>query len=118
MCVWGGGGLFIFMLIISLGGVGGEGGAFSNIHMKLLTSTLHDLSVSAIPKTSSVAKKLHKPWCNDECQEACTNRKKALKLFKRQPSSENLNKFKYLYAKARRTSIQGIPSLASPHQKL
>ena len=70
--------------------------------MKLFTSTLHDLSVSAIPKTSSVAKKLHKPWWNDECQEACTNRKKALKLFKRQPSSENLNKFKYLYAKARR----------------
>ena len=29
----------------------------SNIHMKLFTSTLHDLSVSAIPKTSSVAKK-------------------------------------------------------------
>ena len=48
--------------------------------MKLFTSTLHDLSVSAIPKTSSVAKTLHKPWWNDECQEACTNRKKGTQI--------------------------------------
>ena len=65
--------------------------------MQLFTSKLHDLSVSAIPKTSTEAKKLHKHWLNDECQEACTNRKKALKLFKRQPTDENLNKLQYLY---------------------
>ena len=76
--------------------------------MKLFTSKLHDLCVSAIPKTSSVANKLHKPWWNDECQEACTNREKALKLFKRQPSSENLNKFKYLNAKARRIITENM----------
>ena len=52
--------------------------------MKLVTSKLHDLS--------TVAKKLHKPWWNDECLEACTN----------------VNKFKYLYTKARRIKRENM----------
>ena len=41
------------------------------------------------------------------------NRTKALELFKRQPSSENLNTFKYLYAKARNEMMVLRPLLCT-----
>ena len=49
-------------------------------NMKLFTTKLYDLSESTIPKTSTVSKKLYKPWWNEEYQEACTNKKKSAKI--------------------------------------
>jgi ribonuclease HI len=66
------------------------------------TSTLHNIAEKTIPKTSTAPRKLHKPWWTDECQEAYTNRKKALKEFKKNPTQIKLNKFKLEYARARK----------------
>ena len=67
------------------------------------TSTLHSIAEKTIPKTSTVPRKLHKPWWTDECQEVYNNRRKALKDFRKNPTPDKLNKYKLEYARARRT---------------
>ncbi len=68
----------------------------------IFTLSLEFLARSTIPKTSTTPKKLNKPWWNDKCQNAVSDRNKALRLFKKKPTSTNLNLFKYKYAVARR----------------
>jgi ribonuclease HI len=68
----------------------------------IFTLSLEFLARSTIPKTSTTPKKLNKPWWNDKCQNAVSDRNKALRLFKKKPNSTNLNLFKYKYAVARR----------------
>ena len=70
--------------------------------IETFTSTLHNIAEKTIPKTSTVPRKLHKPWWTDECQEAYKNRKKALNELKKNPTEVKLNKFKLEYARARR----------------
>ena len=69
---------------------------------ELFTSVLHFIAEITIPKSSTVPRKLHKPWWNGECEEALKQRKRALNHFKRNPSHENLTNYKIEYARARR----------------
>jgi len=55
---------------------------------------LHFIAEITIPKSSTVPRKLHKPWWNGECEEALKLRKRALNHFKRNPSQENLTNSK------------------------
>jgi len=69
---------------------------------ELRTSVLHFISEITIPKSSTVPRKLHKPWWNVKCEEALKQRKRALNQFKRNPSHDNLTNYKFKYARARR----------------
>jgi hypothetical protein len=57
----------------------------------IFSLSLEFLAKSTIPKTSTTPKKLNKPWWNDKCQNAVSDRNKALRLFKKR---KKLNKFK------------------------
>ena len=74
----------------------------------IFTSTLHFISEITIPKTSAVPKKLHKPWWNDECEEAYKARKKSLHFFRKHPSHDNLVQYRLDYARARRIIRQNM----------
>ena len=75
---------------------------FTGNRNEIFTSTLHSISEATIPKTSALPRKLHKPWWNDECDEVYKKRRKALNVFKRNPSHENLVIYRIEYARARR----------------
>ena len=66
------------------------------------TSSLIEISEKCIPKTSTNPKK-SKPWYNDDCKEAIKQRKDTLSRFCKFPTKDNLNTYKVLRAKARRT---------------
>jgi len=59
----------------------------------LFTSVLHFIVEITKPKSSTVPRKLYKPWWNGECEEA-------LKQRKRNSSNENLTNYKIEYARA------------------
>ncbi|KAL5019401.1 hypothetical protein ScPMuIL_005123, partial [Solemya velum] len=61
--------------------------------IEIFTSVLHDVATEAIPKTSSTCAKFKKPWFTDECKDAISERKRALRLFKLCPTADNLNSF-------------------------
>ena len=67
------------------------------------TNILLENSEKCIPKTSTNPKKIKKPWFNNDCNEAMKNRKKAEKRFNLSPSNTNLDNYRKLRAKARRT---------------
>ena len=69
----------------------------------LFTAKLHNIADKNIPKTSTVPKKLDKPWFDEGCQKAIDKRKKSLQKFKKHPTRQNLDGYKKDYAKARRT---------------
>ena len=71
--------------------------------MGLFTSILHDIAEECIPKTSTKSKRPYYPWFTDDCKHAIKLRKKALAIFKRQPTQTNLQNFRLSYAQARRT---------------
>ena len=62
---------------------------------------LHLIAEITMPKSSTVPRKLHKPWWNGECEEALKQRKGALNQFKTNPSHDNLTNYKIEYARAR-----------------
>ena len=55
------------------------------------TSSLIDICVKCIPKTSTSPKKSN-PWYNEDCKEAIKERKQSLSKFCKYPTKENLNK--------------------------
>ena len=65
----------------------------------LLTSTASKI----IPKTQCKPRLPKVPWFTDKCKLAIKERKKAQRLVFRQPTSENILKYKQLRAKARYT---------------
>ena len=69
----------------------------------LFTAKLHNIADKSIPKTSTVPKKLDKPWFDEGCRKAIDKRKKSLQKFKKHPTRQNLDGYKKDYAKARRT---------------
>ena len=69
----------------------------------LFTAKLHNIADKSIPKTSTVPKKLDKPWFDEGCRKAINKRKKSLQKFKKHPARQNLDGYKKDYAKARRT---------------
>lgn len=66
------------------------------------TDDITDIANKTIPMTKNNSKRSARPWFDDEVREAIKNRKKALRIFKSQPTINNLNNFKCLKAKARR----------------
>ena len=67
------------------------------------TSTLMDIASKTIPKSSTIPKKIHKPWFSSDCEKAVKERKSALKKFQSQPTPANLDKYREARAKTRRT---------------
>ena len=70
------------------------------------TKIILENSNKTIPKTSTNPKKISKPWFNENCKEAIKKRKNAEKQFSLSPSQNNLDNFRILKAKARRTIKQ------------
>ena len=66
-----------------------------------LTETL-SIVQRCIPK-NKLKTKWNRPWFNDKCKEAIRLRRKALREFEKEPTTENLEKFKQLRTKARKT---------------
>ena len=78
---------------------------FRNVNdnkVEIFASSLHFVAEITIPKTAKVPKKLNKPWWNDACEQAVRDRIRALRIFKSNPTQENLDNFKLKYALARR----------------
>ena len=58
----------------------------------------------SIPKTSTVPRRPSKPWFNESCHEAILERRRALDIFGKRPTTANNISFKIARAKARRTT--------------
>ena len=69
------------------------------------TKTLLDNANRAIPLNFHSTKP-YKPWFNSDCKKATSLKNKALRTFKTNPTSHNLDNFRILRAKARRTIKQ------------
>ena len=54
------------------------------------------------PKEQNQMKR-NRPWFNDKCKEAIRLRRKALREFEKEQTTENLQKFKQLRAKSWKT---------------
>ena len=63
---------------------------------------LTSIAEECIPKSSTKFRRPHLPWFNEDCKNAILQRRKALKIFNRNPTRDNLFKYKNLQAKARR----------------
>ena len=66
------------------------------------TETLVSIAQRCIPK-NKIKTKQNRRWFNDKCKEAIRLRRKALREFEKEPTTENLKKFKQLRAKAQKT---------------
>ena len=69
----------------------------------VFSDVLRDIASVCIPQTSTVPRRLCRPWFTDECRVAIRQRKRALRVFKRFPTPENLQRVKRSRAFARRT---------------
>ena len=67
------------------------------------TTTLHQLAIKTIPRTSIKSKKKKKPWFNDDRKTSIQKRKQALRQFNAHPLHQNLETFRVFRAKACRT---------------
>ena len=63
------------------------------------TTTLHQIAIKTIPRTSIKPKKKKKPWFNGDCKTSIQKRKQALRQFNARPLHQYLENFR---AKARR----------------
>ena len=57
------------------------------------TTTLHQLAIKTIPRTSIKSKKKKKPCFNDDCKTSIQKRKQALRQFNARPLHQNLENF-------------------------
>ena len=67
------------------------------------TTKLNEIAHKTIPKTSGKLAMRQRPWFNDDCKLAITNRQKALNKYLADPNQSNLDTFRIFRAKARRT---------------
>lgn len=58
--------------------------------VKWFTNTLITVAEKTIPKTSTKHFKRQNPWFDDKCKNLIEGRKKAVRIFKQQPTAENL----------------------------
>jgi len=70
--------------------------------VEYLTSTITTIANKCIPKSTTNSLIKRKPWFNDQCKAAITERKRALQKFKTQPNHENLSFLRRCRAVARR----------------
>jgi ribonuclease HI len=66
------------------------------------TSLVFAAAEAAIPRTSTVPKHINKPWFNEECKNAVSDRKKALNKLKTNPMPVNLDNYKLCRARTRK----------------
>jgi hypothetical protein len=62
--------------------------------------TVISIADETIPKTSTNPKHQGKPWFNDDCKDAIKNHKKAERRFGKDPTSDNVDNFRIVRAKA------------------
>jgi hypothetical protein len=62
--------------------------------------TVISIADVTIPKTSANPKHPGKPWFNDDCKDAISNRKRAERQFGKHPTSDNLGNFRIVREKA------------------
>jgi len=67
------------------------------------TTILSSVAEIAIPKSKSRVTKHNTSWFNGECTDAIKSRKKALNKVKLHPTITNVEKYKIIGAKCRRT---------------
>jgi exonuclease III len=78
----------------------------NNDKMKVLTESILLIATETIPKTSTVPKKKPKPWFDDVCKDIINQRNTAARRMKRFPTQQNVEQFRFLRAKCRRTIKQ------------
>ena len=66
------------------------------------TEVLLTIAKQTIPKTSKEPRIIRKPWFNEECKTAISERRNALRKFKLNPCSNTLSNLRVFRAKARR----------------
>src|SRR6185436_14270981 len=67
------------------------------------TNQITAIAEKTIPKTNPNSTHIKKPWFDDNCKAAISNRKSSLKLFSNHPTTANMDNFRMTRAKARRT---------------
>jgi exonuclease III len=69
----------------------------------MFTHAVLRASEHSIPRSSSKPRRVPVPWWTEECRDAIRALKRALGVFRRQPTEENLINFKQFRARARQT---------------
>ncbi|GBN27818.1 RNA-directed DNA polymerase from mobile element jockey [Araneus ventricosus] len=113
----------------SLANINSETIKSSSIEQALsyIVNTIIEAADSSIPKTSGKRRKQNKPWGNAECQQAYKIQRKAWRIFRRYPTTQNFINFKKSRAESRkiqrrsrraswRKFISGITSTISSRQ--
>jgi exonuclease III len=75
----------------------------ANDPIELLTTKLLTIATQTIPRSKTNTQHVSKPWFNEACKDAITERKNALRIFDSQPNSCNLENYKMCRARTRRT---------------
>ena len=70
--------------------------------MAIFSSTLRDIAVDDIPKTSPFPKRKAKPWFDEDCQAAKKKRNKANRLANKHPSAANSMRARLIQAKTKK----------------
>jgi len=79
-------------------GLGNQG-----ISVEQFTEKLTTIATETIPKSKFSIRKRNTVWFNDDCKEAVKNRNKALRKAKLSPTSENMQQYKIIRARTRKT---------------
>lgn len=79
----------------------------ANINQKnsYITKAIIDAAHVPIPKSSSNPKRPPVPWWSDDIAKAIKERKRALRVFKSRPTTENLELFRLMRARSRRLIV-------------
>jgi len=73
------------------------------ISVEDFSEKLIDIAAYAIPKSKPSVRKKNTIWFNDEFKEVRSNRKKALQKVKCCPTDDNIQRYKIIRAKTRKT---------------
>jgi len=75
----------------------------SSDHMADFPNKLYNIALTTIPKSKPHSRKHHTVWFNDDCKTAVKDRTKTLHKVKTSLTTENIEKYKIIRAKATRT---------------
>ena len=75
----------------------------SDISVEDFSKKLIDIATYTIPRSKPSVRKRNTIWFNDQCKEARSSRKKAWRKVKSNPTDDNIQRYKIIRAKSRRT---------------
>jgi len=75
----------------------------SDISVEDSSKKLVDIATYTIPRSKPSVRKRNTIWFDDQCKEARSNRKKAWRKIKSNPTDDNIQRYKIIWAKSRRT---------------